>query len=326
MVDNQYKGKAFYDYSDLQRSVGLNSNNYYGDYINDKASGKGRLTSCNPQGKIEFIYQGEFAGNKPEGKGVCTFYQEGVIEKYEGQWEDGKKHGIGIYHNKKGTKYIGEWQRNQKHGRAILINKDGGVFIGKFADGIPFEGSGTIKDAKGNIYSGELKDGKFTGECAIDLGGVKYIGGCINDKKNGYGKLFLGDRSYEGEFRDDKMHGFGVLIEKNGKIFIGEWKNNKKNGYSRSYHNKEQYEGEYQEDKKHGKGIFINSEGKQFLQIWEQDQLLQQKEIKQQRESGQDGNIHKAIKQKTTPSNNVLAPSQGLDFRRLLKNIACINQ
>ena len=51
------------------------------------------------------------------------------------------------------------------------------------------------------------------------------MGNWLNDKANGYGKLFHADGDlYEGEWLEDKANGRGMYTHANGAKYNGEWK------------------------------------------------------------------------------------------------------
>jgi len=52
--------------------------------------------------------------------------------RYEGEWRDGKRNGIGVFYYSNGSKYQGEWVDNLKEGFAIFTYEDGRVFKGQF--------------------------------------------------------------------------------------------------------------------------------------------------------------------------------------------------
>ncbi len=58
------------------------------------------------------FYVGSFKSGKVEGKGVYTWVQ--TDEVYDGEWQQGQRHGYGIWKSNRGDSYIGEW----KHGKA----------------------------------------------------------------------------------------------------------------------------------------------------------------------------------------------------------------
>ena len=57
------------------------------------------------------FYNGEWKNSQYDGYGVFskTTLQNTYLEKYEGNYLKGKKHGFGVYTDKKGTFYKGDW-------------------------------------------------------------------------------------------------------------------------------------------------------------------------------------------------------------------------
>ena len=96
----------------------------------------------------------------------------------------------------------------------------------------------TIKYDNGDIYEGEIKDGK----------------------RHGYGIFKRGDElfSFEGEFKDDKRNGFGIEEYINGDIFEGVFIDDIRNGYGiERYNDGDIFEGEFKDYKKSGFGIEV---------------------------------------------------------------------
>ena len=89
--------------------------------------------------------------------------------------------------------------------------------------------------SSGNIFKGEIKDGKY----------------------NGPGVFIWSDgRKYEGIFEDGKKHGHGKWSSNNGEYFVGEWKNGKKNGHGIfTYPDGSKYIGKWENGRKNGYGI-----------------------------------------------------------------------
>ena len=96
-----------------------------------------------------------------------------------------------------------------------------------------------------NINIGELND-KLNGYGKIYINNPNnsytYTGHILNGKMNGIGyivyqykKLEPNIQSYYGEFKDNEYYGKGTINYQNGDIFIGEFKNNKKNGLGKLY-------------------------------------------------------------------------------------------
>ena len=55
-----------------------------------------------------------------------------IIEKYEGEWVDGKMHGRGIYYYADGTVYDGTWSEGKMHGKGVFIYPNGNKYDGEF--------------------------------------------------------------------------------------------------------------------------------------------------------------------------------------------------
>jgi len=46
---------------------------------------------------------------------------------YNGEWEDGKRHGQGIYRYINGDYYDGEWKDGRKHGKGFYLFANQGI-------------------------------------------------------------------------------------------------------------------------------------------------------------------------------------------------------
>jgi len=80
------------------------------------------------------IYEGNYSF-KRDGKGKYVDEDGTII--YQGEWKNGKRHGVGIYKDQEGNEYQGEWQNGKR------------------------QGQGRYKDPQGNVYQGEWQNGKF---------------------------------------------------------------------------------------------------------------------------------------------------------------------
>ena len=128
---------------------------YTGDFVNDKWEGQGQLENY----ETGDIYEGQFENGKINGKGIFK-WKNGEI--YEGDFVSGIKHGKGIHKFPEGSEYEGEYNNGIREGKAKYIWADGRIFKGYFKNGKP-EGKGQI------IYNGktvkcEYKDGKPTSD------------------------------------------------------------------------------------------------------------------------------------------------------------------
>jgi hypothetical protein len=118
--------------------------------------------------------------------GLETFYS------YDGNWKDGKMHGMGTY-----------------------LFEDGCTYEGSFVHNYP-DGEGCARYPHGQIYDGEWKKGQYSGKGHYStVDGVKYEGEFLLGRRHGKGKIvYPSGLSYEGEFFDGKPHGRGIMKSK----------------------------------------------------------------------------------------------------------------
>ncbi len=65
-------------------------------------------------------------------------YESG--DSYNGNWKDGKRHGIGsLYLRNDGSTYEGEWKNGVPDGIGTITFKDGKIQKGKFLAGVFIE-------------------------------------------------------------------------------------------------------------------------------------------------------------------------------------------
>ena len=110
---------------------------------------------------------------------ICN-YADGA--EYQGEWQNGKRHGIGTYISPTGTRYEGEWENDGASGHGVCHYADGMKYDGQFESG-ERHGKGILISPEGDRYEGQFK----------------------YDLVNGEGIYIWGDgvRS-EGEFREGK--------------------------------------------------------------------------------------------------------------------------
>ena len=80
-----------------------------------------------------------------------------IINCYEGEYKDGKWHGIGIQIFADGEKYEGEFKDGNYHGIGAYIFSDGSKYEGEFKDGDVWTGIRTNADGSKT----EWKDGEI---------------------------------------------------------------------------------------------------------------------------------------------------------------------
>lgn len=165
-------------------------------------------------------YTGELEKGVRQGYGVMTFDNRDI---YDGDWDKGTMHGMGrfkFWNKEKGRythSYKGQFNHGVREGKGKMEYSNHDVYQGTwqndhrtgdgicwFADGCVFHGvwkfdqmiRGIFRKPDGELYDGELKDGKY----------------------NGYGKLFWPSGNwFEGIFVDNKPFK-GMMFSLNGKI------------------------------------------------------------------------------------------------------------
>jgi len=98
--------------------------NHYKGQLSDK---EGQET------KVEFITPKSDLPGKPHGKGQMFYADSG--DAYDGDWQHGKKHGIGCQHYASGDSYQGCYQNNKKHGKGTYRYADGDCHEGEYVEG-----------------------------------------------------------------------------------------------------------------------------------------------------------------------------------------------
>jgi len=91
---------------------------------------------------------------------ICN-YADG--SEYQGEWQDGKRHGIGTYISPTGTKYEGEWENDEASGHGVCHYADGMKYDGQFENG-ERHGKGVLISPEGDRYEGQFKYDLLNGE------------------------------------------------------------------------------------------------------------------------------------------------------------------
>jgi ribosomal protein L7/L12 len=177
--------------------------------------------------KGEFLFgNGFFLPGEYHGHGVLVLPSG---DRYDGDWQHGKKMGRGRYDWKSGTFYDGQWLWGKRHGKGVISYSDGDRYDGEWKDDVKC-GYGTYTGPTGDSYVGDWMNGKKNGIGTYTYpDGDRYEGEWKDGKKNGIGTYTYsdGDR-YEGEWKDDEKCGHGRIIKSDGRIQQdGEWQHNK---------------------------------------------------------------------------------------------------
>ncbi|KAK6947489.1 MORN motif, partial [Dillenia turbinata] len=158
----------------------------------------------------------------------------------------------------------------------------------------PNSGSWVHVFSNGDVYEGELHEGKCSGSGVYYyyMSG-RYEGDWVDEKYDGYGvEAWARGSRYRGQYRQGLRHGFGVYRFYTGDVYSGEWSNGQSHGcgihtcadgsryvgefkwgvkHGRgNYHfrNGDRYAGEYFADKMHGFGVYQFGNGHRYEGAW----------------------------------------------------------
>ena len=108
-------------YWDSRRYEG---NVFYGNWVDDKKDGKGKVTYSNGD-----IYDGDWSKNNIQGTGMFI-YANG--DKYDGEWINSQRNGKGTFTSNAGEKYIGEWKDDIRTGQGTFTDNQGNKYKGEW--------------------------------------------------------------------------------------------------------------------------------------------------------------------------------------------------
>jgi hypothetical protein len=209
-----------------------------GCFINGEKRGNGAIhyliAQVDEKGIPRHVeYRGDFYDGKPQGKGkLLAINNNGIKVLGEGEFEDGKLHGQGMW---KGTEFyqyedLEPVANGEQEGEMECIEKRGQVevsSIGRFIEGKFYEGSQEIFWPEKNWHGkGRFENGKMIEMEVTVTSGITYRGEFTPYTLDGKGTIFgpTGQELYTGDIYHGFPHGQGYQI-KDGMIEKGtfEW-------------------------------------------------------------------------------------------------------
>ncbi len=118
---------------------------YEGNFKNSAMNGKGKLTYKEHNGQ-HYNYNGVFENGKFHGEGTIQFFKTKTDkpEEYSGLWVNGFPYGKGIYTWKNGNKYEGNYELGKKKGQGkYVFNLEKNFYEGAWSNGKP-NGKGVL--------------------------------------------------------------------------------------------------------------------------------------------------------------------------------------
>jgi hypothetical protein len=122
-----------------------------------KTTGKWVVDPYGDQGEFEGELNGD---NLPNGYGIMK-YSDGRI--YDGEWQNGRWHGVGQATFSNGDTYDGMYYEDQRHGQGIYKWNDGRMYNGGFVND-QRSGHGEYTWPDGAKYQGDFEKGLRHGE------------------------------------------------------------------------------------------------------------------------------------------------------------------
>lgn len=139
-----------------------------GHFVNGLLEGQGQVFDSNGT----LCYEGNFKTGKMNGEG--TQYWKG--HKYEGEFHEGRREGLGVLYQADGRKYTGPFKNGSPEGEGVLITPGGTRYTGQFKGGRP-NGHGDLWRADGMCYSGNFKNTVPDGQGTMSFpDGTRYAG------------------------------------------------------------------------------------------------------------------------------------------------------
>eukprot|EP00596_Hydrurales_sp_CCMP1899_P002142 CAMPEP_0119038418 /NCGR_PEP_ID=MMETSP1177-20130426/7355_1 /TAXON_ID=2985 /ORGANISM="Ochromonas sp, Strain CCMP1899" /LENGTH=481 /DNA_ID=CAMNT_0007001005 /DNA_START=733 /DNA_END=2178 /DNA_ORIENTATION=- len=175
-----------------------------------------RLPLITPKWKLGEIedYNAPVGFAKNPRKGYHSLGNEGYYS-YDGEWKNGKMHGLGSYIYSDGLRFDGQFIENTMEGIGTSQYIGEGVsYEGAWRKG-KFHGEGRMKCKGGSMYKGEFVTGRRERQGRLDYGvGLSYEGEFLDGKPNGRGIMAssLSGYSFEGTFVRGRICGSGTLI------------------------------------------------------------------------------------------------------------------
>uniref|UniRef100_A0A7S3D7Y8 Uncharacterized protein n=1 Tax=Palpitomonas bilix TaxID=652834 RepID=A0A7S3D7Y8_9EUKA len=135
--------------------VWADGSSYSGQFRKGERYGIGRFES--KIGKKAGIFEGQWKGNKMNGKGTYDDLASG--DHYEGEFVDHMYHGDGRLEDGKGGVYEGEWRSGKKHGEGSQVYGTRDSYVGSWENGLRSGGEGRFYHASsGYRFHGFWKD------------------------------------------------------------------------------------------------------------------------------------------------------------------------
>ena len=188
-----------------------NANAYYfGQFIKGKRFGYCKYTINNKNNN--YIYKGEVDGIYANGYGHLINYETNL--KYEGEWKNSLKDGIGIETYQKNY-YQGDFKNGKRNGIGEYFWEKDVFYSGEWLDNC-MNGEGIYYFSKDAWYEGSFSSNKMEGFGILNVNKSKiYVGFFKNDLQDGFGVFYTQKKIYIGFWQNMLLNGEVIIIEEN---------------------------------------------------------------------------------------------------------------
>jgi hypothetical protein len=222
-----------------------------------KAQGSGcQVWSDEAMDNEVVTWSGSCKDGKASGKGKLTWTEDGKpAGSYDGFMEGGKLNGPG---------------------KLEYMTVDGAVQVEAIFKNSDVDGGGLFSDAAGNVYEGEIQDGKAHGFGYEKIGEEEYAGEFDSGLRHGIGLSVGPSTAYLGEFDKHAASGSGTLEDAEGGRYHGQFKNNKPHGFG-TYVTQDGavYQGQFVDGKADGQMLVKSSpDAKAIVETWKNGQKV----------------------------------------------------
>ena len=146
------------------------------------------------------IYEGDFLSGIREGRGIYRYFEKG--NKYEGEWKNNARHGIGKMLYAGIGEYHGYWENGKRHGEGVFTY-----------------------EKTGDVYSGWWRFGQKNGHgtYVFKATGMKLVGTWDGSQMSKGQWIYPNGLYWQGSFENNMPMGAGTWYFKNGNTLEGEF-------------------------------------------------------------------------------------------------------
>lgn len=230
---------------------------------------------------LDVLFSGNWVNGVPHGHGTMIYYPS--LDKYVGDFYEGRCTGQGVLTTASGVTYCGQWLEDHFDGRGEWSSPNGCTYTGQFRGGEKC-GRGLMTFVDGSTYNGDwLNDVRHgRGEYKDLADGTVYDGDWVDDRQDGKAvKTYpLSSASNNNASRSegtpskslDASSAGGTKPPDTPRLTIkyeGSFSRGLRKGHGKlSFPDGSRYEGQWLDDEPNGNGIYVSSDGGTYQGDW----------------------------------------------------------